>query len=86
MSEVNLVETTVGQVFVYKGVELVTTESHKCLDSGCHFDLGSGHKGSNCFLSHYLSRGCGSSEREDNTSVIFLPYTEWAKRRVKGEA
>lgn len=87
MSEVNLAETTIGQVFVYEGVELVTTKSLKCLDSGCHFDLGSGHKGSNCLLIHYLSRGCGcgSSEREDSISVIFLPYAEWAKRRLKGE-
>ena len=84
----NLSDTVINQPFNYKGVELVPFASHACLGSGCYFDRGQvyTHGGGNCKLARALTRACSQDDRDDNTSVIFLPYTEWAKRRVKGEA
>lgn len=83
----NLSDTVINQPFDYEGVELIPHASHDCLNSGCYFDKGSDSdddKG-NCKLSHQ-TRACSPVGRSDKTSVIFLTYTEWAKRRVKGEA
>lgn len=81
------ISTIVNQPFRYKDVELIPHASRACLNSGCYFDKGSDSdddKG-NCKLSD-RQISCSLTDRSDKTSVIFLTYTEWVKRRMKSEA
>lgn len=71
----------VGDTFEHSGIELITVARKTC--GGCYF------KPENGGCKFHALRGdlpqCGPTERNDESSVIFIPYDKYVVARLKGE-